>query len=196
MEFEEMQKIWDAQNNQPLYAINEEALHRRILAKKNQARRITNVSELLSIFVNLGGGAIILEKTLTNRSPAVSMYAMSAWMFVVGLYWLVNRIRRMKERKRFDRSMKGELAHALADAAYQVRLSRLMRLNIFPIGILLLIGIWEGGKAVWIGGLILAGAVLLYHLSGFEHNFYKKRKQELEMLHGKLDSNAPDSEHA
>ena len=37
MEFEDLQKIWDTQNNKPMYVINEEALHRRILSKKNKA---------------------------------------------------------------------------------------------------------------------------------------------------------------
>ena len=60
MEFEELQKIWDSQNKRPLYVINEEALHQRILAKKSQASHITNFSELLLIAVNTGAGALIL----------------------------------------------------------------------------------------------------------------------------------------
>jgi hypothetical protein len=47
MEFEELRKIWDAQNNQPLYAINEKAMYNLILSKKKQAHHITNISELL-----------------------------------------------------------------------------------------------------------------------------------------------------
>ncbi len=35
MEFDEMKKIWDAQNNQPLYVIDEKALHNRIQSKMN-----------------------------------------------------------------------------------------------------------------------------------------------------------------
>src|SRR4051812_47574418 len=41
MEFDEMKKIWDSQNNEPLYAINEKALYNRILSKKKQAHHIT-----------------------------------------------------------------------------------------------------------------------------------------------------------
>src|SRR4051812_1101237 len=33
MEFDEMKKIWDAQNNQPLYVIDEKGLHNRIQSK-------------------------------------------------------------------------------------------------------------------------------------------------------------------
>jgi hypothetical protein len=33
MEFDEMKKIWDAQNNQPLYVLDEKALHNRFSGK-------------------------------------------------------------------------------------------------------------------------------------------------------------------
>ena len=42
MEFEELKKIWDTQNNQPMYAINEEALHNRILTKKRKTNKISS----------------------------------------------------------------------------------------------------------------------------------------------------------
>ena len=37
MEFDELKQVWDSQNNELLYAINEQALHNRILSKKKQA---------------------------------------------------------------------------------------------------------------------------------------------------------------
>ena len=35
MEFEDMKKIWDEQNNENIYAINESELHRRVIRNKN-----------------------------------------------------------------------------------------------------------------------------------------------------------------
>ena len=60
MEFEEMKKIWDSQNNEPLYAINEKALHNHIMSKKKTGYHITNTSELLLIIVNACAGLFIL----------------------------------------------------------------------------------------------------------------------------------------
>ena len=37
MEFEEMQKIWDEQKGETMYAINESALHKSVTKKKNAA---------------------------------------------------------------------------------------------------------------------------------------------------------------
>jgi hypothetical protein len=78
MEFEELRKIWDAQDNQPLYAINEKAMYNLILSKKKQAHHITNISELLLIFVNLGSGILILALNLFKQSGNISLYILSA----------------------------------------------------------------------------------------------------------------------
>ena len=61
MEFDELKQVWDSQNNELLYAINEQALHNRILSKKKQAYHITNVSELLMIIVNMGAGYFVFQ---------------------------------------------------------------------------------------------------------------------------------------
>ena len=183
MEFDEMKKIWDAQNNEPLYVINEKALHNRILSKKKQAYHITNISELLAIIAYIGAGCSILM-----QSGNVFMYLLAALMFGSGLYSLVSRIRRIRGIYRFDRSMLGDLHHAISLATYQVRFSQLMRWNILPMGIFTLLGVWEVGKSVWMAVGILVFFVLVYYAAGWEHNLYKARKCELEILQNKLEN--------
>jgi hypothetical protein len=190
MEFEELQKIWDSQNNQPLYAINEKALHNRILSRKKQAHHITNVSEFVSIIANTGAGSFILGMNFFKQSANMFMYLLSAWMFSIALYLLVSRIRRIKGDHRFLRSMHGDLHHAISVATYQVRLSQLMRWNILPIGILILLGVWEGEKSLWVALGILVFFVLANYAAGWEHNIYKARKRELEILLNKLETNS------
>lgn len=191
MEFEELQKIWDSQNNQPLYAINEKALHNRILSKRKQARHITNISELLLIIVNLCAGSFILGINLFEQSGNIFIYLMALWMLATSLFLLVSRFRRMKGEDQFDRSMHGDLSHAISVATYQVRLSQIMRWNIIPIGTFILLGVWEGGKSVWVVGLILIFFAVVYFASGWEHSIYKARKRELEILKNKLENEEP-----
>src|SRR6187399_266074 len=104
MEFDEMKKVWDVQNNEPVYGINEQALHRRILAKKNTGLRITFISELLLIVVNMCSGAFIFGISWYKQSSNVFMYTLAVWMFVSGLYFLVHRIKRLQADQQFDRS--------------------------------------------------------------------------------------------
>ncbi len=188
MEFEEMKKIWDAQNNEPLYGINQKALHNRILSKKKKAYHITNVSELLLIIVNAGAGLFVLAVNLYRQSVNIYIYILAAWMCLGALYMLMSRIRRIKGSHRFDRSMLGDLYHAISMATYQVRLSQAGRWNILPIALLCLLGLWEGGKSVW----LIVAIVILFALAAWggrwEHSIYKARKRELEILQKKLES--------
>ncbi|XWW45662.1 hypothetical protein JYG30_23580 [Fibrella sp. USSR17] len=186
MEFDELQKIWDAQTNQPLWAINETALHHRIQAKKNQAFHITRISELLSIIVNAVAGSVVLAVNLTKTPANLAMYGMAAWMFATALYVLVGRIRRLNGQKTFDRTILGELTHAISMATYQVRLSRLLRWNMLPIVGLSLLGVWQGGKSTWLLFGLIAFFVLAYMASGWEHGLYAAKKRELEVLRERL----------
>ena len=68
MEFDDMKKIWDSQNNETIYGINEKALHNRIQAKKRKANRITNVSELLLIVTNVASGGFVLGMNLYKQN--------------------------------------------------------------------------------------------------------------------------------
>ena len=187
MEFEELRKIWDAQNDQPLYAINEKAMYNLILSKKKQAHHITNISELLIIIVYIITGSFVLGKNLFDQSSNISMYVLSAWMLGSALFILVNRIRRIKGDNRFDRSMSGDLDHAISVATYQVRISQIMLWNILPIGALTILGLWESGKPIWIAMVVLLFFALSYYGGGWEHNIYKRKKRELEVLKNKLD---------
>jgi hypothetical protein len=193
MEFEEMQQIWDSQNNKHLFVINEEALHNRIQSKKKQASHITNVSEVLLIAVNLAAGIFILWLNLFQPDINTFMFVIVAWMFVTSLYLLTRRIQRIKGDRRFDRSLDGDLRHAISTATYQVHLSQVMRWNILPIGALSLVAMREGGKPLWALGLTLILFIFAYFAGGWEHNLYKQRKRELEMLSKKLGTNAERS---
>jgi hypothetical protein len=188
MEFDELKQVWDSQNNELLYAINEQALHNRILSKKKQAYHITNVSELLMIIVNMGAGYFIFQMNLTGHKGNIFMYLLAAWMLGVAWYLLFSRIQRLKKDKQFDRSMHGDLNYAISVATYQVRLSLLGRWSILPIALFTLAGLWQSGKSVWIVLALLTFFVLVNYGARWEHGIYKTGKRELEILKEKLES--------
>ena len=189
MEFNEMKKIWDSQNNEPLYAINENALHNRIMSKKKTGYHITNTSELLLIIVNAGAGLFILTSNFPKPDGNIFRYLLAGWMFLGALYMLVSRIRRIKRSHQFDRSMLGDLSHAISLANYQVRLSRVGRWNILPIGVICILWLLASGKPTW----SIVGIAIFFALAAFatkwEHGIYKNRKSELEILQKKLKAN-------
>jgi hypothetical protein len=185
MEFEELQKIWDTQNNQPLYIINEKALHNRIVTKKHQAVHIASFSEWLLMIVNIAAGTFIFGTNLVQHSWFF-MYLLAAWMFGSAIYVMISRLRRLKDQHRYDRSMLGDLQHALAAARYQVRLAHIMRWNGVPVAGLILLAFWESGKPIWLALVVCLFFILTIYASGWELNIYKNKKKELEALENKL----------
>jgi len=186
MEFDEMKKIWDSQNNEPLYAINEKALHNRILSKKKTGYHITNTSELLLIIVNAGAGLLVLGINISKPDGNIFLYLGAAWMLLSALFMLVSRIRRIQSSQQFDRSMLGDLSQAISLATYQVRLSQVGRWNILPIGVLSLLALWDSGKSAW--SIVIMGIIFAFaaRVTFWEHSTYKKRKRELETLQKRL----------
>ena len=185
MEFEELQKIWDTQNNQLLFAIDENALHKRIVSKKYQLLHIARFSEWLTMIVNAAAGGFTLWHNFIKQGTII-LYILAAWLFGCALYGLINRIRRINAQQRFDRSVLGDLKQAITTASYQVRLSLIMRWNILAIGLLILVSFWETGKSGWIILGVFLFFMLVFYASGWEHNIYKTKKQELEVLLKKL----------
>jgi hypothetical protein len=188
MEFEELQKIWDSQKNELLYAFDTNAMNKLVNSKKEKAHHITNVSELLLIIVNAAAGIFISGIAIFFQTKNMFLYVIALWMFTCALYLLINRIRRIKENKKFDRTVSGDLYHAVSLATYQVHLSQSMRWNILPVGMLSLLAMWESGKSIWIILIILIFFVLVFFIGGWEHNIYKSRKRELKILQEKLES--------
>ena len=187
MEFDELQKIWDTQNKQPLYVINEQALHNRIIAKKHQVIHIAVVTEWILILANTASGAFVLQQNYTGRRGLVFAYLLAAWMLGTALYVLVNRIRRMREQQQFNRSLNGDLQHALSTATYQVRIARIMRWNTLPIGLLVLFSSWEGGQSVWFLVAVSLFFMLVFFASGWEMGIYHNKMKELQVLQQKLE---------
>lgn len=187
MEFDELQKIWDTQNNRPLYVINEQALHNRIVTKKHQVVHIAVVTEWILIIANTASGAFVLQQNYTGRRGLVFAYLLAAWLLGTALYVLVNRIRRMREQQQFNRSLSGDLQHALTTAAYQVRISRIMRWNVLPIALLVLFSSWEGGQSVWFLAIVALFFVLVFLASGWEQGIYRNKMKELQVLQQKLE---------
>jgi hypothetical protein len=114
------------------------------------------------------------------------VYLLAVWMFGSALYVLITRIRRIKDQHRFHRTLAGDLEHALATAGYQVRIAQIMRWNVLPVGLLVLLSTWEAGKPVWLTLIVTFFFALVFLASRWEISVYLNKKRELEVLQQKL----------
>ena len=186
MEFEEMQKIWDEQKGETMYAINESALHKSVTRKKNAASRRINKVEIGLVLINTFCSITLFIDALND--PHNWDYIASAMMMGTVIYMLFLRHRRKKAENTYDRTMIGELDHAIANTNSIIHVSRMM-----IIGYLIPFSIFYIGKMIsleapldkWllVGGLYL----LAYFLIQWERKkMHIPRKVSLEQLKRKL----------
>jgi hypothetical protein len=188
MEFDEMKKIWDAQNNQPLYVIDEKALYNRIQSKMNSLLHFTSISEWLLIIINLGAGAILLGHNPFTTGSNIFLGLEAVWMFAIVVYLVVSRIRRIKASRQFDRSIHGDLNHAISLASYQMRISQIIRWNFLPMGAIMIFSGWESGKLFKVSAIILVSFTLAFYVTSKGYRANKRRKRELQVLKDKLET--------
>ncbi|MFT6828749.1 MAG: hypothetical protein ACJAZV_002042 [Roseivirga sp.] len=181
MDFEEMKKIWDTQNNQPLYAIDEDALHRRVKAKKNNTKRTTNKTELILIAANIfAGGLVIISRYIKDNATLVST-TMGVMMLITGAYLIFLRARRIKRDQQVDTSVLGDLDNALENINYRVSLSRSMIWYAMLVAFLTLYSVFDNEKSIDLIILIAVFFVvgLLLSIWEYRHCHVGKRDQLL-----------------
>jgi small-conductance mechanosensitive channel len=186
MEFDELKMIWNAQEREPIFVMKEADLQKRIYAKRRQGLRITNFSELLGIIVYLFTAGVVLFVSIAKRHSSPFMYVLAAWLFVCSVYVICGRVQRTRSQRVYDRTLRGELDQAIDIATHQVQLSYLMRWNALPIAMLTILALWDTGKSVWAIAGLAAFFALTNYASGWEHNIYRSKKKELEVLREKL----------
>lgn len=184
MEFDEMKKIWDEQTKQTMYAIDEDALHRRIKAKGNRAERTTKMNEfgLMAIAVITASILLFIKSTNTyNILAAVGMLFM-------GVYVLIGRIRRLKKDRQFDRDMLGELDRAISNVQNEVfRTRTFIWWMILPAAVPTIVRILQKEASLESILLIVGASILGFLVTRWDLNRCQiPRKRELEVLREKL----------
>ncbi|TRX51599.1 hypothetical protein FNH22_23855 [Fulvivirga sp. M361] len=186
MEFDDIRKIWDGQNNRPLYVIDEDALHRRILLKKKQSRRLANTTEWVMAGANFLASSMILTAIFLKNNANIFSYITMGFMALTPLYIFYIRRQRKTQEKAFESSVSGDLDHAISNATFQVRLSMVMRWYLLPIAVLTLLSVWSEDISYW----FLLGVVVFFcatfYASSWEHRLYVSKKRRLIDLRNKL----------
>ena len=192
MEFEEMKRIWDQQKDEPLYAINEKALHRSIKSTKKKAARLTNINDRGLIVIGIVTAVVYSILSIIDDTPNVYDYLIVvALLFITGYVWF-GRMRRKKQEQAFARTMLGDLNHAIANVNYEVRRSKnMVWWFILPITILVFLNMSQGVVSLWKWIGIAAAFVLSGLLTRWEYiHRFKPKQRKLEALREKLTEEA------
>ena len=133
MEFEDMQRIWNKQQNESLYAINEDALRKRIHRKSRSTDQALNMLEggvigssifsLISLYINWVGDGLPL-----------AYFLLPLMLIVISLYVFVWRRQRQKELQKFDSTTIGKLDKAIAQNDFLVeRIQKMIWWYMVPV---------------------------------------------------------------
>lgn len=193
MEFDEIKKIWDAQTNEPLYVIDEKALHNRIHSKMSGELRFANLREWSTILFYLGAVGLMLGFNHISFKPGANIFMfLAAWMFGTVVYIVVSRIRRIKASRRFDRSIRGDLDYAIWLISYQMRLGLVIAFNFLPIGALSIVSSWGAARGLFMAcvAVILVSGILTFYVERKGYRASKRRKHALQVLKEKLESSS------
>ena len=118
IKFEEIQKIWNEQKGETMYVINEDALHRSVMYKKNVANKKINNAEILLSIINSITAAILFV-IATKGHPL--LYATFGLFAATVIYIQFFRRKRKKAENNFDRNLIGELDQAISNTNYIIR---------------------------------------------------------------------------
>ena len=187
MEFDEIKKIWDNQNNEPMYAINEAALHKRIHSYNKRTGWLAHINELGLILISVAVGLFLLIDAVDAKVNLYS-YIGAILFFLIGSFVLWSRIQRKKTAISYGKSMLDELDHAISNARYLVNFSKtFVWWFILPAALFVIPNMVIQGAPWYKWLLILASFVLSWLVVRFELNkMHLPRKKKLEALREKL----------
>lgn len=187
MEFDEMKKIWDSQNSEHLYVVNEDALHNRIRTKKKRSQQLVTLAEIVILVSLLVAGSMILLANIVRGEHIIFKYFAAIVFYLGAAYLWFKRSERKKGEGRFEHTMMGDLEHALSNSNHQVMLSGTFLYKVFPvISIGALVGEWVSSGFSWMIPAIVAFFIVMYFASRWEHGCYVSKLRELESLKAML----------
>lgn len=149
MEFKEMQVIWNNQNNEKLYAINEETLYKQIKKKGRSVTRLLTFFEGVMIFVNLIVGIILIMDTAAENGSNYE-YLLAALYLGFSVYAIFRRLARHKEEVHFAPTMLGELDKAIWQMNYLLKQGQsIIYWYLLPLVVVFSLTMFLDGKYLW-----------------------------------------------
>jgi hypothetical protein len=215
MEFSELKMIWDSQNQEPLYAMNEAALQGIVQRKNQEWNRSLSCCFTTEITIGLICGALMLVcagmaifgdpawlaalpwiKVAPSRWDVFALLAAGGIWFYYSAYMFLARKRQQRRVEVFDSTLRGDLDRALAETDFQIAHARsIVWWGLVPVWVAT--SLWlavfyrllamPAWSYVFIGATMLGSFVVV--VSGKQKsitNRFEPRRRELESLRTKL----------
>jgi hypothetical protein len=189
MEFDQLHVIWNAQQNEPLFAINERAMHNLIRCKSARIDRLVSWCELAVIALTLLI-AVLLPLDAWREGDGWHAYAVALICLATAIWTLLARWQRHLQVATYEQSVKGIAERALAQLDRHMQRLRLYFWGFHvPIALAAAIGLTAYSNKrpllIWAGVLVVTAFV--YWATHYDiHGRLIPRCRELQQLLAKL----------
>ena len=174
MDFKELKVIWDSQTAEPLYAIDQAALHQIVKRRNANFRRCVSRGYRIEIGSSLlFGGMFLVGAVLLFLDPAwliqrgwvrvqtsgwdIATLLLSAatWFYSAG-YMIIARRRQQPGTSSLESTLRGDLELALEQTQFEIKLMKRL--------------LWHGALPVWCAATL--GCIAIYRLKGASPQHY------------------------
>ncbi len=192
MEFEEMQIIWNSQNEEKLFAINETALHKAIQRKSHAVNRSINMVEWLMIGVNLFVSIFLVIDAINDSGPDFQYFVAAIYLGYF-FYALYRRLNRRQTEPPFDPTILGELDRALWQVDYLIRQSHsIFYWYVLPLGVIVTIFLFfSAGTGSALGFLLIWLPITFFGARWEINRWWRPKMRGLEALREALTTAEP-----
>ncbi|MCB9135580.1 MAG: hypothetical protein H6636_09140 [Anaerolineales bacterium] len=191
MEFNDLQTLWNTQNEDALFAIHHEALYATIRRKAKNIHRLVEFFEWVMIGVNLAAGLYLFFPSAGKGGyPFLIPAAYTAFALIA----LVRRLRRHREERPFPPTFLGELDKALFRLDYLIQQGRaILWWYVLPFTAVIGVAAWFNPQYRQAFFFILLMIPASYLGTRWENNkFHLPKKRALEALRAQLTAPEPN----
>lgn len=187
MELEDIKVIWDSQNEEKLYALNESALYKQIRREGKSICRWLQHFEMLMIGVNVLVAVILAAVEFLNGDDLYGYLLPGVYLAYAVLATIWRQTRRQKDSL-FEQTMMGELNKTIWQANYLIERSRgLIWWYLLPL-IILIAGqmLYKGQPLFTLAFILVMGGASILAARWEIKKKYLPQKQFLESLRATL----------
>lgn len=184
MNFDDLQKVWDAQQQAPMYVLNQSALEQMVQQKSRKAAFYVNLNDwgLMTIMILCSAILLIIDW------GSLYTYLSAATMLGIAAYVGIRRIYRKKQTPSYEQSILGKLDQAIDNADNEIRRAKtFVWWMLIPAAIPTALNMIQGdqsiGKILLIAGFFALAFVVTQW--GLKRSLLP-RKRSLEALKKKL----------
>ena len=182
-----MKKIWDTQKGEALYAIDQKALHNKVIVKKTKSARKANKLELTLIGSLLLASGMVWWAIITKSSYEMAQLVFATLLLIAAVAIFISRRKRLSWQNSFENSILGDLEQGLANATYQVNLSKAAALLYLTVTAFAVVSVFKEAEDWWKSALVLLLFTFGYIASRWEHRkFYVGQKKNLKAMKEQL----------